>query len=73
MHKLCVSCHKIKLTEMKDKPNLANCATCHASELPEKFTNDLKWETSMPHFNQVILPVTDSLQVVGTNQRDEKI
>lgn len=73
LHKLCVSCHKMKLTEMIDKPNLANCATCHASELPEKFTNNLKWETTLPHFNRVILPVIDSLKIVRINPIDEKI
>jgi len=63
LHQLCVSCHKVKLTEVIDKPKLANCATCHASEFPEKFNNDLKWETALPHFNQVILPVIDTLKI----------
>jgi len=63
MHKLCVSCHQVKEKEVAKKPNLAKCATCHASVLPEKLNNDLKWEIAMPHFNSVILPVTDSLKI----------
>jgi Ni/Fe-hydrogenase subunit HybB-like protein len=60
LHKLCVSCHIIKSKELKDKPNLAQCTTCHKSEMPEKITVNLKWETSLPHFNNVILPDVDT-------------
>ena len=59
LHKLCVSCHIIKSRELKDKPNLAQCTTCHKSEMPERITVNLKWETSLPHFNNVILPDVD--------------
>ena len=60
LHKLCVSCHIIKSRELKDKPNLAQCTTCHKSEMPERITVNLKWETSLPHFNNVILPDVDT-------------
>ncbi len=76
LHKLCVSCHKMKLTEVTDKPNLANCASCHKSEFPENHDNNLKWESALPHFNQVILPVIDSLKIkknTAINPIKEKI
>ncbi len=59
LHKLCVSCHIVKSRELKDKTNLAQCTTCHKSEMPERLTVNLKWETSLPHFNNVILPDVD--------------
>jgi len=63
MHKLCVSCHTIKATEMSEKKNLAECATCHESENPPKFVENLKWDTSLPQFNRVILPIIDSVKI----------
>jgi Ni/Fe-hydrogenase subunit HybB-like protein len=62
MHKLCVSCHIIKSKELKDKPNLARCSTCHSAETSEKFVSNLKWETALPHFNRVILPDIDTMK-----------
>jgi Ni/Fe-hydrogenase subunit HybB-like protein len=59
LHKLCVSCHKIKSVELKDKANLAQCTTCHKTDLPEEINANLKWETNLPHFNSVILPEID--------------
>jgi len=59
LHKLCVSCHTIKSVELTDKPNLAQCTTCHKTKLPEELNANLKWETALPHFNSVILPVID--------------
>ena len=56
MHKLCVSCHKLKAEELVDKPNLAQCSTCHATEFPQKLEEKIKWEITMPHFNHVVLP-----------------
>jgi len=59
LHKLCVSCHTIKSRELTDKPKLAECTTCHNSRLPEELNSNLKWETTLPHFNSVILPIVD--------------
>ena len=56
MHNLCVSCHMIKAKELKDKPNLAQCSTCHKTGFTKKLEVSIKWEISSPHFNQVILP-----------------
>lgn len=56
LHNLCVSCHLKKSKEMKDKPNLARCTTCHKSELPENLTAGINWKIKIPHFNNVILP-----------------
>ncbi len=56
MHKLCVSCHIIKSKEMKGKPNLAQCSTCHKTGFTKKLEASIKWEISSPHFNQVVLP-----------------
>ena len=67
LHKLCVSCHEKKMLEISNKPNLSKCATCHASEFPEKMNSELKWEVAMPHFNNVILPLTDSLKISSNN------
>lgn len=72
MHKLCVSCHKVKSTELADKPRLADCATCHETEFPEKISNDLKWDIALPQFNRVILPVIDSVKVLGKNNQISK-
>ncbi len=56
LHNLCVSCHLRKSKEIKDKPDLARCATCHKSELPENLTAGINWKITIPHFNNVILP-----------------
>lgn len=59
LHKLCVSCHTIKSAELKDKIGLAQCDACHKSNLSEDLEANLKWETTLPHFNSVILPNID--------------
>jgi len=66
LHKLCVSCHKIKSVELTDKSNLAECSTCHKTKMPEELYTNLKWETNLPHFNNVILPDID----LDTNKRE---
>jgi len=63
LHKLCVSCHMIKSTELKDKPKLAECATCHESEVTPKIEKNLKWDITHQNFNRVILPVIDSVKI----------
>jgi Ni/Fe-hydrogenase subunit HybB-like protein len=63
MHKLCVSCHTKKVTHLVNKPNLDKCSTCHAFEFSSEISKNLTWETSLPHFNRVILPVIDTLRV----------
>jgi Ni/Fe-hydrogenase subunit HybB-like protein len=60
MHKLCVSCHINKSKELKDKPYLAQCSTCHQTGFTKKLEASIKWEVSSPHFNQVILPDVNS-------------
>ncbi len=55
----------IKSTELKDKAKLAECATCHESELPQELAQNLKWEISLQDFNRVILPVIDSVKIQG--------
>ena len=59
LHKLCVSCHTIKSIELTDKTDLAQCTACHKTKLPEELDANLKWETTLPHFNNVILPDID--------------
>jgi Ni/Fe-hydrogenase subunit HybB-like protein len=56
LHKLCVSCHIIESKEIKDKPNLPLCSSCHKTELPESLNAGLNWKINLPHFNNVILP-----------------
>lgn len=56
LHRLCVSCHTIESKKIKDKPNLAQCSTCHKTELPENLAAGLNWKINLPHFNNVILP-----------------
>ena len=56
MHNLCVSCHIAESKKLKDKPNLAQCSTCHKSQLPANLTAGLNWKINLPHFNNVILP-----------------
>jgi hypothetical protein len=56
LHNLCVSCHLKKAKELKDKPDLARCSTCHKTELPENLTAGIEWKITVPHFNSVILP-----------------
>jgi hypothetical protein len=65
MHKLCVSCHVIKATEIKDKPNLAQCSTCHKTGLTKKLEANITWEISSPHFNHVILPEVKLSNIKG--------
>jgi len=65
MHKLCVSCHVIKVTELKDKPNLVQCSTCHKTGYTKKLEANISWEISSPHFNHVILPEVKLAKVKG--------
>ena len=65
MHKLCVSCHVIKVSELKYRPNLTQCSTCHKTGFTKKLESSIKWEISSPHFNQVILPNVKSTIVKG--------
>jgi Ni/Fe-hydrogenase subunit HybB-like protein len=67
LHKLCVSCHTISSTELQDKPKLAECATCHESELQQKIGRNLKWKITLQDFNRVILPVIDSVKIRKNN------
>jgi Ni/Fe-hydrogenase subunit HybB-like protein len=65
MHKLCVSCHVIKATELKDKPNLAQCSICHKTGFTKKLEASINWEISSPNFNHVILPDVKLTKVKG--------
>lgn len=56
LHNLCVSCHLKESKQLKDKPDLAKCSTCHKTELPENMSADINWKITLPHFNSVILP-----------------
>ena len=56
LHRLCVSCHTIESKKITDKPTLAQCSTCHKTELPENLMAGLNWKINLPHFNSVILP-----------------
>ena len=58
MHKLCVSCHTFEAKEMKDKPNLARCSTCHRVGTPPALRAGMKWDVALPHFDNVVLPET---------------
>jgi hypothetical protein len=65
MHKLCVSCHVIKTTELKDKSYLEQCSACHKTGFTKKLEASIKWEISSPHFNRVILPEVKSTNIKG--------
>lgn len=62
MHDLCVSCHAAEAKKLKDKPNLAQCTTCHktypegSNGLPESLAAGLKWKVNPPKYNNVVLP-----------------
>ncbi len=56
MHQLCVSCHTVESKLLKDKPNLARCPTCHRSGVPPQLKAAMKWDISMPRFDNVVLP-----------------
>ncbi len=56
MHKLCVSCHTIESRVIKDKPNLALCSTCHRTGTPPGLRAGMKWDVSLPRFDNVVLP-----------------
>jgi hypothetical protein len=58
MHKLCVSCHTVEAKEIKDKPNLALCSTCHRTGTPPALKAGMKWNVTLPHFDNVVLPET---------------
>lgn len=60
MHKLCASCHLVESKKIKDKPNLAQCSTCHKNQLPENLEAGINWKINLPHFNSVILPNIES-------------
>lgn len=60
MHNLCVSCHRIEVKIVKDKPNLDQCSTCHKTQLPDSMITGMKWKTKVPHFDNVILPAVKS-------------
>jgi hypothetical protein len=56
MHGLCVNCHKQKLAEYPDKPNLARCETCHTVTRPEYLKAEAAKELAPSHYNKVVLP-----------------
>ncbi len=56
MHKLCVSCHTIESRVIKDKPNMALCSTCHRTGTPPGLRAGMKWDVSLPRFDNVVLP-----------------
>jgi Ni/Fe-hydrogenase subunit HybB-like protein len=71
LHQLCVSCHVVKSNEL-NKQNLSQCTSCHSSEVHEQVSDNLKWKTSLPHFNSVILPNIDK-EIINTEiSKDEK-
>ena len=60
MHQLCVSCHTAEAKEVKDKPNLARCTTCHRTGIPPALKAGMKWDIAMPRFDNVVLPEVGS-------------
>ena len=71
LHQLCVSCHVLKANELK-KQDLDQCSSCHSAELHEQVSENLKWEISLPHFNNVILPKIDDEIIKTEINKDEK-
>ncbi len=63
MHNLCVSCHRIEAKIVKDKPKLAQCSTCHKTQLPDSLIAGMKWKIKLPHFDNVILPAHKSVKM----------
>ncbi len=56
MHKMCVSCHVVEAKVVKDKQDLALCTTCHRVGTPPNLRAGMKWDISVPHFDNVVLP-----------------
>ena len=56
MHEMCVSCHVVESRRIKEKPALAQCATCHRVGNPPDLSRSLKWNVEFPRFNNVVLP-----------------
>jgi hypothetical protein len=71
LHQLCVSCHVFQANEL-NKESLHQCTTCHKAEVHQKVTENLKWETSLPHFNRVVLPQIDVKIIKSEISNDEK-
>lgn len=71
MHQLCVSCHIIKSEEL-NKNSLGQCSSCHNVAVHGQITENLKWNTSLPHFNNVILPEIDKEIITKEISKDEK-
>jgi hypothetical protein len=71
MHQLCVSCHIIKAEEL-NKKSLGQCSSCHNVGVHGQITENLKWNTTLPHFNNVILPEIDKEIITKEINKDEK-
>ena len=56
MHDLCVKCHREKAATIADKPNLAECATCHATPAPSDLRLEMRRQLTRPQYNRVLLP-----------------
>jgi hypothetical protein len=56
MHGLCVDCHRTKVVQLPEKPDMARCATCHETSRPEYLKADINKELVAPDFNKVVLP-----------------
>ncbi len=63
MHDLCVSCHRRKTLELTDRPDHAQCRTCHETPLPDYLQPDMADLLRRPGYNHVVLPAV----VKGSN------
>ncbi|NNL19791.1 MAG: Ni/Fe-hydrogenase cytochrome b subunit [Ignavibacteriaceae bacterium] len=70
-HQLCVSCHFIKADEL-NKQNLTECKSCHKVKIHDQVAENLKWKTTLPHFNSVILPNIEKEKNQSEMSKDEK-
>ena len=71
LHQLCVSCHVVKANEL-EKQNLGQCSSCHSADVHVQVSENLKWKTSLPHFNSVILPKINNETIKAEISKDEK-
>jgi hypothetical protein len=58
MHEMCVGCH-MEQAEVRNRPNLEQCATCHGVMARDFVDADLKSYDRQLRGKQMVLPVMD--------------
>ena len=60
MHGQCMSCHQEKALALEGKDNLAQCATCHKTEMPDYLPPDVDIYFRDTTYNHVAVPKIDT-------------